>query len=234
MLKSAVTAGAVCTAAGTRIDVGLDNGDGGGTARNGTLEAGEIDNTSYICPAFASCKALKGAATNVANGNYMIDPDGVGALPALSMYCDMTSDGGGYGSYPVTGGIITNRHDQANSCAPLGLKMVIPRTKAHMDALFAKYGLGYFAVVPGVYGTVGGVSYTNCVMSSTSGCAAAWKAIDNGAWFIRNITYTEPNNDYTAGCWLGVFNYDANGFIFNDGNCNYNSGTSYICSDNAK
>jgi hypothetical protein len=46
--KSAV-AGATCAGGGTKIQVGLDNGDGGGTARNGTLEAGEVDSTAYVC-----------------------------------------------------------------------------------------------------------------------------------------------------------------------------------------
>jgi hypothetical protein len=35
--------------------VGLDNGDGGGTARNGVLETGEVDQTSYVCTPFTSC-----------------------------------------------------------------------------------------------------------------------------------------------------------------------------------
>lgn len=38
-----------CPAGGTRIDAGLDNGDGGGTEGNGTLESGEIDTTVYAC-----------------------------------------------------------------------------------------------------------------------------------------------------------------------------------------
>jgi hypothetical protein len=38
-----------CASAGTKISVGIDNGDGGGTANNGTLESGEIDQTMYQC-----------------------------------------------------------------------------------------------------------------------------------------------------------------------------------------
>jgi uncharacterized protein (TIGR03382 family) len=40
---------ASCAEGGVRIDVGLDNGDGGGVAADGTLEPGEIDSTSYVC-----------------------------------------------------------------------------------------------------------------------------------------------------------------------------------------
>ena len=33
----------------TTIEAGLDNGDGGGTARNGILEPGEVDSTGEVC-----------------------------------------------------------------------------------------------------------------------------------------------------------------------------------------
>jgi hypothetical protein len=40
-----------CAGGGVRVDVGLDNGDGGGTARDNVLQTGEIDQTSYVCNA---------------------------------------------------------------------------------------------------------------------------------------------------------------------------------------
>lgn len=42
-------AGANCAEGGRKVESGLDNGDGGGTARDGTLQAGEIDHTAYVC-----------------------------------------------------------------------------------------------------------------------------------------------------------------------------------------
>jgi hypothetical protein len=48
-LKTTIAAGATCSGGGIKIDVGLDNGDGGGTARNGTLETGEVDSTANVC-----------------------------------------------------------------------------------------------------------------------------------------------------------------------------------------
>ncbi len=47
--QSPVSSGANCAYGGVRVDSGLDNGDGGGTADNGVLEADEIDSTSYLC-----------------------------------------------------------------------------------------------------------------------------------------------------------------------------------------
>lgn len=42
-------AGSNCTYGGTKISMGLDNGDGGGTAHDGVLQAGEIDSVYYVC-----------------------------------------------------------------------------------------------------------------------------------------------------------------------------------------
>ena len=185
-----------------------------------------------------SCKAIKTANPAAADGTYTIDPDGSGPFASLSVWCDMTTDGGGYTSYAVDNGISTFRYDAPNSCTAIGLQMIIPRTQAHLNALFAKYTIAYFSIVPGVYGLEAG-NYTNCAMNSTDAtCAANWKALDGGAWFAKPAQYSEPNGDYTPGCWLGL---DGNsisltdGFIrFNDGGCGYESGGSYLCSDNAK
>ena len=47
-------AGMNCADGGQLIETGLDDGDGGGTARNNTLEPGEIDNSAYVCDSGAS------------------------------------------------------------------------------------------------------------------------------------------------------------------------------------
>jgi hypothetical protein len=41
--------GVHCGVAGNKLEVGVDNGDGGGTAGNGMLEAGEVDEIAYVC-----------------------------------------------------------------------------------------------------------------------------------------------------------------------------------------
>jgi hypothetical protein len=189
------------------------------------------------CDAFdvISCKSIKAANPSAMDGDYVIDVDGGGPIDPLTVFCDMTTDGGGYASYPITGGVSTTRFDEANACTDLGLNMVIARTQAHLNALIAKYGTGSFLTVPGVYGKEAG-HYEHCVMSSTDPtCGANWIALDGGAWFARNNTYGEPNGDYTPGCWLGSGGYDPNiGFYFNDAWCQYPTGSSYVCSDNAK
>jgi hypothetical protein len=182
----------------------------------------------------ASCSAILTANPGLASGWQLVDPDGAAGKPAFGVYCDMVTPGGPYSYYPINNGINTTRFDQANSCDALGLHMVIPRTQAHLNAMYALYGAGYFATIPGVYGLAAG-NYTGCAMNSTDAtCAANWKAIDGNAWFVRGVAFGEPNGDYVPGCWLGAGGVDANGWTFNDGNCGYATGTSYVCSDNAK
>lgn len=54
---SAVFPGAECTAGGTLIEVGLDNGDDDGVAGDGVLQTGEVDDSSYVCNGAPACEA---------------------------------------------------------------------------------------------------------------------------------------------------------------------------------
>ncbi|MFO0692452.1 MAG: hypothetical protein U0230_02745 [Polyangiales bacterium] len=76
-----------CLLGGSQVDTGLDNGDGGGTAGNGTLEAGEIDSTVYVC-------------NGTPVGNYdLTKPTGAVGVAHISMNggSGMTSGTGGAG-----------------------------------------------------------------------------------------------------------------------------------------
>lgn len=43
-----------------------------------------------------SCSAIKEKNPNAGNGRYKIDPDGLGPMAPVDVYCDMTTDGGGW------------------------------------------------------------------------------------------------------------------------------------------
>ena len=63
--------------------------------------------------------------------------------------------------------------------------------------------------------------------------ANAWRAADNGRWWLRSTSYSEPNGDYTANCFMGGGSVtSATDITFNDMNCGYASGNYYICSTN--
>ena len=130
----------------------------------------------------------------------------------------------------ITNGIRTYRYTDDDSCQHLGLKLAIPRSKNHFNAMLNKFGSNYFSIVPGIYGTAAG-NYTGYSMKS--GSVPNWYAIDGKNWWLRDTTFSEPNGDYTPGCWLSMYGYDVNGLQFNDGNCNYSS-INYICSTNDK
>jgi len=67
-------------------------------------------------------------------------------------------------------------------------------------------------------------------MKSTTPQQATWKTSDGAAWWLRSTTYSEPNGDYTANCYLYVYNNptSADTIRFNDASCAYHS-RSYYC-----
>ncbi|MBN2530914.1 MAG: hypothetical protein JXR76_31295 [Deltaproteobacteria bacterium] len=82
---SAESAGLNCAAGGIRVDAGLDNGDGAGTANNGSLENGEIDYTSYVCHGINGTDGIDGI--DGTNGTDGVDgSDGSTSLLTLTPY----------------------------------------------------------------------------------------------------------------------------------------------------
>jgi cysteine-rich repeat protein len=154
----------------------------------------------------------------------------------IAVDCDMTSEGGGYTYLPIASGKTTSRSTDDNSCKDYGLDIVYPRSKAQWTWMLSKYGSSYFTTIPGVTKPGNGGNYTGCVMrhpgSYGSGCGD-WKVPDGGRWWLRDSTYSEPNGDYTANCWLSMYQHDANDIRFNDGNCSYST-SKYLCSTNDK
>ena len=49
----------------------------------------------------ASCAAVLSATPGAADGTYSIDPDGAGGAAPFSVWCDMTTDGGGWTALPL-------------------------------------------------------------------------------------------------------------------------------------
>lgn len=78
LIKSVVEAvGANCPLAGYKVTSGMDNGDGGGTALNGVLEAGEVDATAYVCDGTVPTLILttaeaQGANCGISGGGYKV------------------------------------------------------------------------------------------------------------------------------------------------------------------
>ena len=190
----------------------------------------EGNGQSSLCPAY-SCLEILENGHSVGDGVYWIDPAGGSPIEADF---DMTTEGGGYTYYAVLNGLSTSRFTDTNSCHALGMDIVYPRSQQHWNSMLSRYSSTYFGTIPGVYKTANGGNYTYCSMNSNASHCNAWTVGDGGRWWLRSTTYTEPNGDYTAYCWLGTRSVASSSNItFNDANCNYST-SSYICSTNDK
>lgn len=177
--------------------------------------------------------ALYNAFPSLASGTYWIKPNG---NSAQQMYVDMTTDGGGYDFYQCSGCSATSYANQGSGC-PAGMYYVYGRTRDHWSVLLNRYGSGWMSNVGSVYKPNGGGNFTGCVMRNPtyygSGCGE-WQVGDGGKWWIRNNTHGEPNGDYNGYGWQQIyFGTGLDPIGFNDGGA-YSTGSSYICSTNAK
>ena len=166
---------------------------------------------------------------------------------ALQMYVDMVEDGGGYDFYFITGGPPVYSVTMSNGGTPLGLDLVMPRSKYHWRAMKnavingnpGGYFGWYFQTSYGVYRDTDafGRGFTTRVMNSTDPIAGqAWRVKDGGRWWLRDTTFGEPNGDYYLTGLLsgGMYeSWDLQDLGFNDGGW-YNTGNYYLVSTNAK
>lgn len=191
-------------------------------------------------------------SSNLTTGYYWIKSN---AMPnALQMWVDFSEESGGYDFYAIQGsGISVNYANQSHSGSPLGLDIVYPRSKYHWRAMsnFVRNGglsgsySSYFQVPYGVHKTSGGGNYTGTIMRSAAHYGSGssdHRVNDNGRWWLRDSTFSEPNGDYTGYAWFGLQAggytfpnpYNLEDIGFNDGMANYGTGGYYLVSTNAK
>jgi cysteine-rich repeat protein len=84
--------GASCPKCALGLVCGVD-----GDCASGTCAAN-------LCAPPPSCKAILAGDPTAKTGEYTVDLDGAGALPAFKVVCDMTTDGGGWTVFYATNG----------------------------------------------------------------------------------------------------------------------------------
>ena len=123
----------------------------------------------------------------------------------------------------------TSKHTDHNTCKEYGYDMVVPRSREHWNYLLSKYDRSYFQTIPGVYKPTSGGDFKNVVMNSNAMTPGGYRAIDGGSWWLRDTTYSEPNGNYEANCWLGVRDLsNLDDITFDDNRCSFHT-SKYVC-----
>jgi len=171
----------------------VDN-DCDGTIDNGARGEGAS------CAAYSCLDIIENYDTSATDGDYYIDPDGDGT--ATEVYCDMTTDGGGYSFYKVDYGSSVYASTAESYCDALGMQLFVPRTEDHKDAsldVALDSTIGSSATTSYMY--ILGI-YPNSVGSNcsrvrfNSDYCSNWNPDDGGPYFVGSSTgISEPNGD---------------------------------------
>ncbi|PKN54776.1 MAG: hypothetical protein CVU56_24675, partial [Deltaproteobacteria bacterium HGW-Deltaproteobacteria-14] len=171
------------------------------------------------------------------SGTYTIDTDANGAIAATSVYCDLTTDGGGYTYLKVLSGTSDFAPAAEAFCATLGMQLFIPRTPAHLasawlvakSATFGPDASANYLYILGIYPRANAATCVNQPLASGNP-SCGWKASDDGSFWVTNRTdRAEPNGDNTTtGSMYYSFNTDGSVYVWNDITAGYSS-TRYMC-----
>jgi hypothetical protein len=95
MLLTFEPIGVNCLDPGARVDIGLDNGDGGATAGDGVLQASEIDDSEFICT--PTPPELVNASFETGNFTGWVTQDSAGPFRQLAV-TDAPASAGSFGT----------------------------------------------------------------------------------------------------------------------------------------
>jgi hypothetical protein len=154
------------------------------------------------CVVQASCLTLIDYDDSLTDGAYFIQPDGFNGDP-FEVYCDMTSDGGGYTFLKIDAGGQTDAAQAEAECGNWGMQLWIPRSIDHKDAGWTIANDGnigdggspdYMRIL-GIYPDFNGATCANQAMNSgNNNCG--WGASDGGPWYVHAVNnISEPNGD---------------------------------------
>jgi cysteine-rich repeat protein len=174
---------------------------------NGIIDEGEAcddanadqsDGCLDDCTVPATCLVIKTHDPTAHDGHYVVQPPG---LEPFEVYCDMTTDGGGYSFLKFDMGEAVGAVEAEQVCGDMEMQLLIPRTQAHLYAshwvaLDPKIGesasLEYMDMF-GIYPEFQGAACDYAPLNSES-AACDWEASDEGPFWISNrIDIPEPS-----------------------------------------
>jgi cysteine-rich repeat protein len=164
--------------------------------------ADSADGCQADCAIPQSCLTLKNYDAMLSDGTYLIVPPNYVGDP-IAVWCDMTSDGGGYTFLKVDQGAQYNAAQAEAECDAWGMQLWIPRTLDHKNSGWAianDAGIGdgaspdYMRIL-GIYPNFNGATCANQPMNS-SNPNCGWDASDDGPWYVHAVNnISEPNGD---------------------------------------
>jgi hypothetical protein len=190
---------------------------------NGTVDQDEaVLGSAEDCAAY-SCKEIIDTLTaSPADGVFWIDPLASGS--PFEVYCDMTTDGGGYTFLKVDYGSQAYAVYAERTCASSGMQLFIPRTEEHQlaglelarSSSFGPSGSDDYMRIMGIYPTSRGANCSRVAFNS--GACTAWVASDGGPYWVGDTTsITEPNGDNdTDSSMYYLWNADGTVSWYND------------------
>lgn len=209
-----IDCGGSCGACSTGKQCSTDADCGGATC-----------NSSNSCEVPASCLDWLNQTPGLADGEYLIDRDGNGPKKNIQVFCDMTSDGGGYTMLKVASETNLVAAEAEAICAQNNMQLHIPRSLAHLEAtltLARNNAIGpdgdiHYARILGIYPDVDGATCSNTPFNSSS-TNCDWSASDNGPFYISTRTnIAEPNGDNsTIGSMTYSWSIDNTSTGYND------------------
>ncbi|MBN2800346.1 MAG: hypothetical protein JXX28_14495 [Deltaproteobacteria bacterium] len=186
---------------GDGVDLSDDDPDGA-DCDDGDPAVGACQLGIFPGTAPTSCVAVAEQAPDYPSGQYWIRPAG-STVGAFQAWCDQAADGGGYTLLKMTSPGDSYAPAAEAACAERGMRLLIPRTQAHIDAAWRlandpRVGLSasanYLRVL-GIYPSVNRATCSGTPLSSDNSLCG-WRAGDGGPFYVQwRFNISEPNGD---------------------------------------